>query len=128
VTLTLNEALPKGRKFNQDYFISTILAELVREKRRVLRRKRELPFLIHMENSACHNGRKITHKLTVADIASAPHPLYSPDLSPCDSWLFGFLKKSMNGMQLSTEDQLVEAIPIIWQGVIFDTLQSGFQG
>jgi hypothetical protein len=69
----------------------------------------------------------ITDKLTAANIAGVPNPPYAPDLSPCDLWLFGFLKESMNGMELSTEDQIVEAITTIWRGVTFDTLQSAFQ-
>jgi hypothetical protein len=31
-TLVVIEALPKGRKFNQDCFFSTVLPELVKEK------------------------------------------------------------------------------------------------
>jgi hypothetical protein len=30
--LTVSEPLPKGRKFNQDYFISTMLPEQVQDK------------------------------------------------------------------------------------------------
>jgi hypothetical protein len=80
-----------------------------------------------MDNSACHNSHKITDKLTAADIARVLHPLYSPDLSPCDFWLFRFLKKSMKGMELSTKDQSVETITTIWRGVTSDTVQSVFQ-
>jgi hypothetical protein len=79
-----------------------------------------------MENSACHNGHKITDTLTAADIARAPHPPYSPYLSPCDFWFFGFLKESKTGMVLSTEGQIVESIATIWPGVVFDTLQFMF--
>jgi hypothetical protein len=87
-----------------------------------IEKERGLPFLIHMDNSACHNGQKITDKLAAADIARAPHPPYRPDLSPCDLWLFGFLKKSMTGMELSTEDQILEAITTTWRGLTFDVL------
>jgi hypothetical protein len=38
-TLIVSKALPKGRKFNQNYFISTMLLESVKEKQRLLRRK-----------------------------------------------------------------------------------------
>jgi hypothetical protein len=31
-TLIVSEALPKGKKFNKDYFISTVLPELAKEK------------------------------------------------------------------------------------------------
>jgi hypothetical protein len=80
-----------------------------------------------MDNSACHNNHKITDKLTAADIARAPHLTYSPDLSPRDFWFFGFPKESMKGMELSTEDQIVEAITGTCRDVTFDTLQSVFQ-
>jgi hypothetical protein len=66
-----------------------------------------------MDNSTCHNGHKITDKLTAADIARAPHSFCSPDLSPCGIWLFEFLKKSVKGTELSTEDQIVDGITII---------------
>jgi hypothetical protein len=69
--------------------------------------------MIRLDNSACHNGYKITDKLTAADFAGAPLPPYSPHLSPCDFWLFGLLKESMKGMELSSENQTVEAITTI---------------
>jgi hypothetical protein len=37
--LIASEALPKDRKFNQDYFIFIVFLKLVKEKRRLLRRK-----------------------------------------------------------------------------------------
>jgi hypothetical protein len=80
-----------------------------------------------MENSACDNGHMITEKLTAADIARVSHLPYSTDLSPCDFWLFGFLKGSKKDMELPTKDSIVEVIPTIWRGVTFDTLQSVFQ-
>jgi hypothetical protein len=42
-TLIISKALLKGRKFNQNYFISTVLPEVVKEKRRLLRRMRDFP-------------------------------------------------------------------------------------
>jgi hypothetical protein len=42
-TLIVSEALPKGRKVNQNYFIATPLPELVTEKRRLLRRMGYFP-------------------------------------------------------------------------------------
>jgi hypothetical protein len=126
-TLTVSDALPKGRKFNQETLVSTVLPELVQRKLRLFRRKRGLSFLIHMDNAACEDGHKITNKSTAADITHALHPPHSPDLSPCDFWLFGFLKESMKGMELSTENQSVEAKTTIWRGITFDTPQSVFQ-
>jgi transposase len=35
-----------------------------------------------MDNSMCHKGAKITEKLEKRHITRAPHPPYSPNLSP----------------------------------------------
>jgi hypothetical protein len=77
-------------------------------------------------NSACHNSHKIAGELIAADIGRAPDLPSELDLSPCDFLLFGFLKESMEGGELSVEDQIIEAVTIIWRGFTFDTLQSVF--
>jgi hypothetical protein len=98
-------------------YISTVLQSLLKEKRSFMRRNAGNPFLIHMHNSGCDNGRKMTGQLAA----------YSPDLSPCDFCLFGFQKQSKKGMDLSTEDHLRDALPSIWPDVTFDTLPSVFK-
>jgi transposase len=102
--------LPKGTKFNQDYFIDTVLPSLYSEKRRFARRKGLPSFSVHMDNSMCHKGPKITEKLEKRHIARAPHPPYSPDLSPCDFWLFGVLKQKMKERVFQSEEQILVAI------------------
>jgi histone-lysine N-methyltransferase SETMAR len=125
--LSVLEPLLKGAKFNQDFFIDTVLPELVQEKRRFARRNPRTDFMVHMDNSAYHNGHKITNGFDRRHIILAPHPPYPPDLSPCDFWLFGFLKESIKGVEFSTDDQLLEAITRIWNDVTFEDIQSDFQ-
>jgi hypothetical protein len=101
--LTLN-FLPKNTKFNQDYFIDTVLPNLYSEKRRIGRRKGLPSFPVHMDNSMCHTGAKITEKLKKRHIARAPYPPCSPDFSPCDFWLFGILKQKMKERVFRSEE------------------------
>jgi hypothetical protein len=61
--------LPNGTKFYQDYFIDAVLPNLYSEKRRIVRRKGLPSFSVHMDNSMCHNGAKITEKLEKRHIA-----------------------------------------------------------
>jgi hypothetical protein len=75
--------IPKCSKFNQNYFIDTVLLNLYSEKRRIARCKGLPSFSVHMDNPMCHNSAKITEKLDKRHIARAPHRPYSPDLSPC---------------------------------------------
>jgi hypothetical protein len=79
-----------------------------------------------MDNSMCHNGRKISLELEHNKIERAPHPVYSPDISPCDFWMFGFLKEKLQEEELSTSDEIIEVIATIWNYVTFEELQSVF--
>jgi hypothetical protein len=83
--------------------------------------------MVHVDNSACHNGQKITNEFDRLHIIRAPHPPYSPDLSLGDFWLFGFSKESMKGVEFSTDDQLLEAITRIWTDVTSEDIQSVFR-
>ena len=49
--LLMADDLPKGQKYNQDYFISDILPELEGEKKRYTRRKQGGTFYVHMDHS-----------------------------------------------------------------------------
>jgi hypothetical protein len=49
----------------------------------------------------------------------SPHPAYSPDISPSDFWLFGFLKEKLKEQELMTSDGIIEAIMTIWNDVVF---------
>jgi transposase len=69
-----------------------VIPDVYREKAWFATRKGLLSFIVHIDNSMSHYGAKIAEKLGKKHIARAPHPPYSPDLSPCDFWLFGILK------------------------------------
>jgi transposase len=118
--------LPKGTKFNQDYFIDTVLPNLYSEKRRIARRKGLQSFSVHMDNSMCHNGAKITEKLEKRHIARPPYPPYSPDLSPCDFWLFGILKQKMKERGFQSEEQILAAITENWNELTSKDIQRIF--
>jgi transposase len=117
---------PKGTKFNQDYFINMVLPNLYSEKRRIARRKGLPSFSVHMNNSMCYNGAKITEKLEKRHIARAPHPPYSPDLSPCDFWLFGILKQKMKERVFQSEEQNLAAVTESWNEFKFEGVQRVF--
>jgi hypothetical protein len=43
-------------------------------------------------------------------MARAPHPLYSPDLTPSDFYLFGYMKHCLRGQSFEADDELFSAI------------------
>jgi hypothetical protein len=78
-----------------------------------------------MDNSICHNARKVSLELEHNKIERAPDRAYSLDINPCDFWLYGFLKK-LKEQELSTSDEIIEVITTIWNDVTFEELQSVF--
>jgi hypothetical protein len=79
-----------------------------------------------MDNSMCHNGRKVTDELEVLRLEGIPHPPYSPDLSPCDFWLFGVLKQNIKDQVFQTIEKILDAIRHVWREVTLERLQSVF--
>jgi hypothetical protein len=95
-------------------------------KMQIWRRDPAGQFLVHLDNSMCHNGRKITEEVSDAKLECLPHPAYSLDLSSCDFWLFGMLKEKMKDRAFQTVKEILDAITLIWNGVSFGQLQSIF--
>jgi hypothetical protein len=54
------------------------------------------------------------------------HPLYSPDLRPCDFWLFGFLKEKFKDRPLRGVQSLHQAIADLWDELTFEDVQAVF--
>jgi hypothetical protein len=79
-----------------------------------------------MDNSMYHNARKISLELEHNKIERSPHAAYSPDNTPCNFWMCGFLKEKLKKQELSTSDDVIEGIATIWNRVAFEELQSVF--
>jgi hypothetical protein len=53
----------------------------------------------------------------------APHPPYSPDLAPCDFYLFGYIKGRLAGASFEEPHQLLQAIDATFQSIEKATLE-----
>jgi hypothetical protein len=79
-----------------------------------------------MDNSMCHNGRKVTDELENLKLDRVAHLPYSPDLSPCDFWLFGMLKQKIQDRVFDTTEEILMANCNVRSEVTFEDLQSVF--
>ena len=84
--------VPTGQTVNKEFYI-----EVLREFRKRFRRKRPALFKsgqwhFHQDNPTVHNSTLVTDYLTKMGIKTVPHAPYSPDLAPCDFWLFPKLR------------------------------------
>ena len=60
----------------------------------------------HQGNAPVHNPILVTDCLIHMGIKTVPQPLYSPDLAPCDFWLFPKLR----GCRYETIEDMKEAV------------------
>jgi hypothetical protein len=120
------ETLLKGTTFTQHYFISDILSNLDREKLRYRRKNPGQESFLHKGNSQCHNPKKITGKLQKKHMTRASHPPYSPDLSPCDFWLFGMVKEKIKDREFCSAHEILRSLSETWCDLTLEDIQRVF--
>ena len=67
---------------------------------------------MHQDNAPVHNSILVTDYLTKMGIKTVPHPPYSPDLAPCDFWLFPKLKEKLRDCRYETIEEMKEAVTL----------------
>ena len=116
--------VPTVQTVNKEYYV-----EVLTEFRKRFRRKRPALFKsaqwhFHQDNALVHNFILFTDFLTKMGIKTVPQPPYSPDLAPCDFWLFPKLKEKLRGYRYETIEEMKEDVT-----KIIDTLtQEEFHG
>ncbi len=67
-------------------------------------------YLLHMDNASAHCSDLVQGHLRQIHWNTLKHPPYSPDLSPCDYFLFPRLKKKLRGHKYPSIEALVVSI------------------
>ena len=109
-----------GLTVNKEYFVEVlrVFSKIFRRKRPALFKSGQWHF--HQDNAPVHNSIPVTVYLTKMGIKTVPQPPYSPDLAPCDFWLFPKLR----GCRYKTTEEMKEAVT-----KVIDTLtQEDFNG
>jgi len=76
--------------------------EVLRRLRENVRRKRpEMwkngDWLLHHDNAHAHTSLVVREFLTKSNMTTVPHPAYSPDLAPCEFYVFPKIKLLLKG-------------------------------
>ena len=115
--------VPTGQTVNKEYFV-----EVFREFSKRFRRRRPALFKsgqwhFHQNNAPVHNSILVTDYLTKMGIKTVPYPAYSPDLAPCDFWLF----PKLTGCRYETIEQMKEAMTKVIDTLIQEDFHGVFQ-
>ena len=98
--------VPTGQTVNKEYYVEVLKG--VQE---------EASTDNHQDNAPVHNSILVIDYLTKMGIKTVPHRAYSPDLAPCDFWLFPKLRGyryetiEMNEAVTKVIDTLTRGLP-----------------
>ncbi len=95
---------------NQNVDTPTFIGVLTRYKTALDNRRPRVRRALHMDNAPVHNSRDTKLHMLFTGQRRLPHPALSPDLAPCDFWLFPRLKKNLRGHMFPSLDALEAAI------------------
>jgi hypothetical protein len=121
--ITLKEFVPPGHTVNMKFYCDTL-----RRVREDMRRKRPGKWctnnwVLHHNNAPAHTALAVQHFLASKNMTVVPHPPYSPDLAPCDFFLFPKMKIKLKWLRFDT----VEEIQAKSQKVLKMLTQKDFQ-
>jgi histone-lysine N-methyltransferase SETMAR len=97
----------KGTTINGEVYLKTILRLKEALKRPSAWRQKNL---LLSENCKVHKACNIQAVIQECGLSELGHPSYSPDLAPCDFFLFKKLKKKLGAQNLPPINELKTAV------------------
>jgi transposase len=118
----LASLLAKGQKWTNQYYINHILPEICALRDARDRRK----LMVHADNARPHVAKRIKQYLEDNNLKSAPHAPYSPDLAPSDFFLFGHMKRLLQGTEFQTAEEFLDEVVRTLADIPLETLMATF--
>ena len=121
------DALDRKASMNTSYLCDTILEKTIawcQNKRKV---SGATSFIFHMDNARSHTSNTTCEYMSEHGLRRMPHPPYSPDLAPCDFFLFGYVKTHLVGSEFATKDEALTKINAILMDIPQETLIGTFR-
>jgi transposase len=104
------EFVPEGKTVNAEFYngVKDCLLKCIQRIRPDAFCSRDF-FLLH-DNAPAHKAASVCQFLIQKNVTTLYHPLYSPDLSPPDSFLFPKLKMKLKGLHFADIAEIQEAV------------------
>ncbi|KAA6403661.1 MAG: putative Mariner Mos1 transposase [Streblomastix strix] len=118
--------LPKMQTMDSEIFIKEIIQPLD-EQYQQQRSKDDRNVWIHFDNARVHTSKKTQTCNSRSIFTQLKHPAYSPDISPCDFFLFGVLKQELKGKLFRNEDEAEQAVTRILNEIHPSEIQRAFR-
>jgi len=121
------EFIPYNQTINGEVYLG-ILKRLVLRIGRVWPEYRAVGSwsLLH-DNAPCHRSVLVSQFLAQKQITTINHSPYSPDLAPCDYFLFPKLKMTMKGRRYDAVDDIQKAVTSVLKSIPLTDIEKSFQ-
>jgi hypothetical protein len=83
--------------------------------------------LLHHDNTPSHTSVLTQQFLAKFKLPVNPHPTYSPDLAPCDFFLFSYVKLKLKGRQFDANEEVLAISPGVLDILTEKNFQEPFQ-
>jgi histone-lysine N-methyltransferase SETMAR len=120
------EFTAQGQTVNQQCYLEVLtrLRESVRRKRPGIWPDK---WILHHDNISAHDEFRVREFMATNSIPNMEHPPYSPDLAPCDFWLFPKLKNSLKGQRLAYLSDIQRNVKTLQRGIPENDFQDCFR-
>ena len=125
--LAVQIPVPNGKSVTGRYYRDVVLKKLKKyyQKRRPVSGFRHVR-LLH-DNAPSHTSELVKQFLKSEKVTVLPHPPYSPDLAPCDFFVFPKLKKFLSGRRYRSRQALGSAVSQCLRGIPKSAYRDAFQ-
>ncbi|GFV60152.1 putative mariner transposase [Trichonephila clavipes] len=119
--------VPESQTINQHYYLEVLdnLRERIRKKRPEM--WKEKSWIFHQDNAPAHSVLSVKRFLAKHSIPVLEHPPYSPDLAPCDFYLFPKVKSALKGTRFESVEAVKEKAARVLKELTKDDFQHCFQ-
>lgn len=122
-----SEFVPPGQTVNQAFYLEVLkrLRNSVRQKRPDLWQTRD--WFFHHDNAPAHAAISVRQFLAKNNMTPLPHAPYSPDLAPCDFFLFPRMKRDMKGQRFDDVEAVKKKTRQELSAITTDEFEKCFQ-
>lgn len=106
----LVDDLPLKTSFTANYLSSIILPQLKSKIQNMKGVSKSIKIRLHMDNARPHNTQMTIKKMHSLNMLRLPQPAYSPDVSPNDFFLYGYVKEQLKGLHFTSREGLVSKV------------------
>lgn len=122
-----HEFLPEEQTVNSEFYLNVLkrLRDRVRRVRPHLTQNDG--WILHQDNAPAHSALIVRQFLAKNSITILDHPPYSPDLAPCDFFLFPKCKNVMRGQHWEDVDTIKQETTRRLKSMTFEDFQGCFE-